>query len=485
MKRPIFRLIALFLPFCGFILSGAARADEGFQVVVSIKPIHAIVAGLMEGIEGPELVVDGEQTVYGFTPSDEQKQRIQRANLVIWVGAELEPWMPELLGKHKTSPDHHAMELLSLPSLKILPLRDSDNLDSRDPFFWMDSRNAVILADELTRALIDADPGRAHVYRRNWKKVHAQLLQIDRELEYGYRGMKGGAALLYFDTLQYFAQAYALKIGDALVPSPNHAVPAAKLLKARAAIKDGEYACLLLEASLEDKAKELDLLTEGTGINVGRIDSFGATLPAGPELYSRLINQNTEIIKRCINAEKTETAATTITKVLPEDTGSVGEGHFILIDHLGREVTDQDMRSTGKYQMLYFGYTFCPDICPTSLQVMSQALDLLGAKADEIQPYFITIDPERDTVEKMRDYVQYFNERLIGLTGTKAMTDRVAKIYRVLYEKVTEDAPSPDMYLMDHSASVYLIAPDGRFITKFAHGITPQAMAKRLDEIIP
>ncbi len=101
-----------------------------------------------------------------------------------------------------------------------------------------------------------------------------------------------------------------------------------------------------------------------------------------------------------------------------------------------------------------------------------------------MQPYFITIDPERDTVAKMRSYVEYFNERLIGLVGSKAMTEKLAKQYRVRYETVVEEGGDPELYLMDHTASVYLIGPDGQFITKFAHGITPQAMAERLREYL-
>ncbi|MBA1331361.1 electron transporter SenC, partial [Candidatus Endoriftia persephone str. Guaymas] len=106
----------------------------------------------------------------------------------------------------------------------------------------------------------------------------------------------------------------------------------------------------------------------------------------------------------------------------------------------------------GSYSLLYFGYTYCPDVCPTSLQVLSLALDMLGDRADGIKPYFITIDPERDTVKVMRNYVEYFNPRLVGLTGSKEMIERVAQEFKVKYEKVTEDAPSPELYLMDHSA---------------------------------
>ncbi|MEW8432102.1 MAG: SCO family protein, partial [gamma proteobacterium symbiont of Ctena orbiculata] len=138
----------------------------------------------------------------------------------------------------------------------------------------------------------------------------------------------------------------------------------------------------------------------------------------------------------------------------------------------------------GKYQILYFGYTFCPDICPTSLQVMFQALDILGEKAERFQPYFITIDPERDSVAVMSNYVRYYGERLIGVTGSPVMIERMAHNFKARYEKVVEEGADPSMYLMDHTASLYILDPNGRFLTKLAHGIEPEDVAKELLALI-
>jgi protein SCO1/2 len=153
-------------------------------------------------------------------------------------------------------------------------------------------------------------------------------------------------------------------------------------------------------------------------------------------------------------------------------------GRFMLTDHLGRVVSDEDLK--GKFNILYFGYTSCPDICPTSLYVLSKTLDLLGDKADLVQPYFITVDPQRDTVEVMRDYVKYYDKRLIGLTGDPQMIARLAAQYKVKYEKVLEEGRDPDLYVMDHSASLYLVGPDGQYVTKFLHGITPERLHSEL-----
>ncbi|MCG8426913.1 MAG: SCO family protein, partial [Chromatiales bacterium] len=154
------------------------------------------------------------------------------------------------------------------------------------------------------------------------------------------------------------------------------------------------------------------------------------------------------------------------------------------VDQNSRLVTEKDM--LGKYQLIQFGYTSCPDICPTSLQVMSIALERLGKeKASLIQPYFVSIDPERDTVELMKEYVRYFDSNLIGLTGSASMIKRVAEQYRVNYEKVFEEGRDPKLYLMDHTASLFLIAPDGTFITKFAYGISADQVVEKLNGYLP
>lgn len=156
-------------------------------------------------------------------------------------------------------------------------------------------------------------------------------------------------------------------------------------------------------------------------------------------------------------------------------------GPFIMKDHTGRVVTNTDY--IGRYQLVYFGYTFCPDICPTGLQTISDALDLLGEDGENVVPIFITVDPERDTVKVMADYVANFHPRLVGLTGTSAMVDGVAKKYKIRFEKVVEPGREPDEYIMDHTASVLFMGTEGQFLAKFAHGISPEDMAKRIREL--
>lgn len=168
----------------------------------------------------------------------------------------------------------------------------------------------------------------------------------------------------------------------------------------------------------------------------------------------------------------------------PDVSGSAAiGGPFTLVNGDGETVTEQDFR--GKYMLVYFGYTFCPDVCPTSLQTIAQALALLPEDTvAKLTPVFISVDPARDTPENIGQYVDAFDSRMIGLTGTPEQVAAAAKAYKVYYAKVDEKGPDDKTYVMDHSAITYLMGPDGAFITHFSHGIAPQEMADRLKETV-
>ena len=152
-------------------------------------------------------------------------------------------------------------------------------------------------------------------------------------------------------------------------------------------------------------------------------------------------------------------------------------GPFTLVDQTGRTVTDQDFR--GRYMLVFFGFTHCPDVCPAELQVMSASLDELGPKADEIVPIFITLDPERDTQEAMGAFVKNFGSRFVGLTGSPEAIAAAADAYRVAYAKIQEDTRRPD-YTIDHSGLVYLMGKDGEYITQFPYGTPAAKMTETL-----
>ncbi|MFA5241162.1 MAG: SCO family protein [Sulfuricella sp.] len=155
---------------------------------------------------------------------------------------------------------------------------------------------------------------------------------------------------------------------------------------------------------------------------------------------------------------------------------------YLLMDHRGRAVTDQDF--PGRFQLISFGYTFCPDICPTTLAEMSLIMGKLGKQADRLQPLFVTVDPERDTPEVLRRYTAFFHPRIIGLSGSPELVRRVADHFKVRYEKHWEPGAAKDKYSVDHSAGMYLLGPDGRFLAKFAYASPPAEVAERIRRLM-
>jgi len=151
-------------------------------------------------------------------------------------------------------------------------------------------------------------------------------------------------------------------------------------------------------------------------------------------------------------------------------------GAFTLMGTDGATVTESTYRD--KIQLVYFGYTYCPDACPATLKTIASALDELGPPANRIQPLFITIDPQRDTHEVLAQYVKSFGSRVVGLTGTPEQIAAAAKAYGVYYAQY-KTANAPDGYLMDHTPVVFVMNEDGRLVPTFAADTSAAQMASR------
>ena len=161
-------------------------------------------------------------------------------------------------------------------------------------------------------------------------------------------------------------------------------------------------------------------------------------------------------------------------RVVTTGQANVG-GPFQLTDQSAKRVTDKDFR--GRYMLIYFGYSFCPDVCPTTLSVMAQALEKLGDRSQRIAPILITIDPERDTPKVLEDYVKAFGPSFVGLTGSVAEIKDAEKKYRVYAAKKPLEGGN---YGMDHSSVIYLMGPDGKLVSFYDEAISPDDLAKEL-----
>ncbi len=170
--------------------------------------------------------------------------------------------------------------------------------------------------------------------------------------------------------------------------------------------------------------------------------------------------------------DESERSAAELMDVLMWNREPVG-GPFVLVDHNGKTRTQADFQ--GKLMLVYFGFTYCPDVCPTDLQSIGLAVDQLGPAKDAVQPLFITLDPDRDTAQQLADYVPMFHPRLIGMTGDPTSIRQAARAYKVYYAKVPR-ADGSD-YTVDHSGYIYLMDRVGQYLGFFPPGTPPDRMA--------
>jgi protein SCO1/2 len=153
-------------------------------------------------------------------------------------------------------------------------------------------------------------------------------------------------------------------------------------------------------------------------------------------------------------------------------------GIFDLTNQNAVRVTQKDF--PGKYRLVYFGYTSCPDMCPTGLQAMSRTMDMLGERAERVQPLFITVDPARDTQERLRDYLSAFNPAIMGLRGSEAQTEAAADAFQVDYEQVEDEEGTDAEYVVEHNSAIFLLAPEGKLLKAFPENVAPAKIVKAL-----
>jgi len=174
------------------------------------------------------------------------------------------------------------------------------------------------------------------------------------------------------------------------------------------------------------------------------------------------------------NQRQGPSGETGLVNSIPQNIG----GPFELLDSSGLRVSDRDFR--GKWLLIFFGYTHCPDVCPTTLNDIAETMAQLRQLAGRVQPLFITVDPERDTPQVLSEYTAAFDSRIIGLTGTPDQIAAAAKAYHVYYAK----RQVGDDYYMDHTALIHVVRPDGTYETFFFTTSSPSEMANRLREMI-
>lgn len=292
MVRNILILAALALHFS----VSPALAAKGPSVVASIKPVHSLVMALMEGVGTPHLLVEGQNTTFTAKLTKEKLDLVANADLIIWLGPELEGFLAEAM-KNLTCKGKK-LEMLSSEVFKILPSRNIEG--ARDPFLWLDVRNAEVFVDEFYKALVAADAANTDTYTKNREVLKAKMAKLDREFEYGFRAIAAGEGWAYHDTQHYFAQSYALHLNGHLSAIPGQPADMARVLRSRNEMTAQGKSCLFTERGMT--TDKLGFLTGGTDIIVAELDSFATGFKPGPGLYEDMMRHNFKTISGCFKA---------------------------------------------------------------------------------------------------------------------------------------------------------------------------------------
>ena len=169
-------------------------------------------------------------------------------------------------------------------------------------------------------------------------------------------------------------------------------------------------------------------------------------------------------------------------ELLREEMSVAINPRYLLAGPGGRAVSNEDFR--GRFQLIAFGYTYCPDVCPTTLVEMAEILQRLERRAHFLQTVFISLDPARDSLSVLKTYTEFFDPRILGLTGSPALVQRAAQNFRVRYAKVISQGNAPENYAIDHAAGMFLLGPDGGLLRKFAYGKPVGEIAAQIEVLI-
>ncbi len=276
-----------------YLIASPALAAKSPSVVVSIKPIHSLVMALMQDVGTPHLLVEGENTTFNTKLTKEKMDLLANSDLIIWLGPELEGFLAEAM-KNMTC-NARKLEMLSSEVFKILPSRNIEG--ARDPFLWLDVRNAEVFVDEFYNALVAVDPANKPAYSKNREVLKTKMSKLDREFEYGFRSIAAGEGWAYHDTQHYFAQSYALHLNGHLSTIPGKPADMAKVLTTRNEMTALGKTCLFTEAGMT--TDKLSLVTNGTGVVVAELDSFATGFKPSPTLYEDMMRHNFKAISDC------------------------------------------------------------------------------------------------------------------------------------------------------------------------------------------
>lgn len=300
------------LLFSGFF-AGATMAADAPDVVVSIKPIHSLVAAIMDGVGTPELIVDGAASPHTYALKPSNAKALEAAKVIFWVG----PGMEAFLEKPLSALGSNALvvELDKAPGITKLKFREGGAFEADDDgdepadhdhdhgefdtHLWLDPHNAKAMTAEITTTLVAADPANALTYEANQKALDDRLDALDAEIAATLAPVKSKPFVVFHDAYQYFERRYGVRVAGSITVSPESIPGAQRISEIHGKVAELGATCVFAEPQFEPKL--VNVVLEGTSAKSGVLDPEAATLPQGPDLYFDLMRGIAKSLKICLS----------------------------------------------------------------------------------------------------------------------------------------------------------------------------------------
>ena len=313
--KPMNHLKSIFL--ASALISGISiTAHAEINVVSSVKPLHSLVSGVMEGVARPDLIVKGSASPHTYSLRPSQARQLEDADLVFWMGHELESFLEQPLEAIATK--GHIVELIDSSKLKKIKMREGGMFDAHahddhdeheghddhghgefDVHVWLDPENAKVLVDEIKLALIELDPVNSSKYESNSNKMNMKLDQLIDEVSKKLESEQGKGYVVFHDAYQYFEQRFGMSAVGSITVSPEVVPGANRIRELKEKINELNAHCVFSEPQFEPKL--VSTVIEGTQANTGVLDPLGASIKDGPELYFTLIRNMADSLHECLS----------------------------------------------------------------------------------------------------------------------------------------------------------------------------------------
>ena len=313
--KPMNHLKSIFL--ASALISGISiTAHAEINVVSSVKPLHSLVSGVMEGVARPDLIVKGSASPHTYSLRPSQARQLEDADLVFWMGHELESFLEQPLEAIATKA--HIVELIDSSKLKKIKMREGGMFDAHahddhdeheghddhghgefDVHVWLDPENAKVLVDEIKLALIELDPVNSSKYESNSNKMNMKLDQLIDEVSKKLESEQGKGYVVFHDAYQYFEQRFGMSAVGSITVSPEVVPGANRIRELKNKINELNAHCVFSEPQFEPKL--VSTVIEGTQANTGVLDPLGASIKDGPELYFTLIRNMADSLHECLS----------------------------------------------------------------------------------------------------------------------------------------------------------------------------------------